>query len=481
MLLGLAYNEHYRAIIFRREYEQVKGIEDRSRELFSRIGKFNGQDHKWTFGRGKTIELAGVKEDADVEKFQGRAHDLKAFDEITAFTKEQYQFLVAWARTTRRNQRVRVIVTGNPPRFPTGDWVKEYWGPWLQKDHPSPALDGELRWYATIDGEDVALKNGLPFKHGNETIRPQSRTFIRSLIQDNPYLMATGYLSRLMGLPGRLRSQLLLGDFDTENEVPNRAYYNYDPARNDLVAPYVNDRPMYFSLDFNVDPSVMTLWQELVAGEYPMAYAGKDRPLYCFGEIHLSPGIDVKALAMLALLGIDDHGKKPDGCRWPENFRGFINHQNPVTAYGDASGGQRRVESDGQGSAWSHVNSILRENLGRRYVVDVPAANPPVFDSLVSVNEGFFDQVHGTVGMFISPVCTMTKRDLMSVVKKADALEIDKSDKTLTHLSDTVRYIRHRRKPTKLGLKTLRNLDQHLRGNDYAGTPMGRIPNPLGR
>jgi len=44
-------------------------------------------------------------------------------------------------------------------------------------------------------------------------IEPKSRSFIPARIQDNAYLLDTGYVSQLQGLPEPLRSQMLFGDF----------------------------------------------------------------------------------------------------------------------------------------------------------------------------------------------------------------------------------------------------------------------------
>ena len=49
--------------------------------------------------------------------------------------------------------------------------------------------------------------------HKGELITPLSRTFIPSHVEDNPFLMATGYKATLQALPEPLRSQMLKGDF----------------------------------------------------------------------------------------------------------------------------------------------------------------------------------------------------------------------------------------------------------------------------
>jgi len=118
-----------------------------------------------------------------------------SFDEITHFLESQFRFLIGWLRTTVPGQRCRVICSGNPPTDAEGDWIIQYWGPWLDKNHPNPAKPGELRWYVRYPGndKDSPVESGAPFMHKGELITPQSRTFIPSHVEDNPFLMSTGY------------------------------------------------------------------------------------------------------------------------------------------------------------------------------------------------------------------------------------------------------------------------------------------------
>ena len=135
------------------------------------------------------------------------------FDEATNFLESQVRFLLGWLRTTVANQRCQALLTFNPPTNAEGRWVMSYFAPWLDDKHPAPAMPGELRWFATIDGADQVCEDGTPFEHDGETITPQSRTFIPSRVSDNPYLTGTGYLAQLQSLPEPLRSQMLKGDF----------------------------------------------------------------------------------------------------------------------------------------------------------------------------------------------------------------------------------------------------------------------------
>lgn len=212
-LLGLAATAHRRSLILRREYPQLKGVIDRSREIFTGRGEFNSTNGIWRLHDKRVIELGSVQYAEDVTKYQGRAHDLKAFDEISNFLESQYRFLIGWNRSTIPGQRCRVVGAGNPPTSADGEWVIRYWGPWLDGQHPNPATPGELRWFAALDGKDVEVENGVPFVRNGETVLPRSRTFIPARLGDNPYLTNTSYEAVLQGMPEPLRSQMLYGDF----------------------------------------------------------------------------------------------------------------------------------------------------------------------------------------------------------------------------------------------------------------------------
>jgi len=216
LVIGLALTAHRESIIFRREFPQLKGIVRRTKKILNKAKasyRYNGQDKVFYLDDERYLELGAVQYEDDWEKYQGRPHDLKVFDEICHFLKSQYRALIGWLRTDVEGQRCRVVVTGNPPTSPEGEWVKQYWGAWLDPKHPNPARPGELRWYAVLDGEDVEVSGPEPIEHDGELIQPRSRTFIPARVEDNPYYMNTGYKATLQALPEPLRSQMLKGDF----------------------------------------------------------------------------------------------------------------------------------------------------------------------------------------------------------------------------------------------------------------------------
>lgn len=215
LLLGLASTSQDHSIIFRREAVQLIGIEERMTQIVGTRKGYNSQTGVWRLPGGRVMELGSVKEPGDWIKYQGRAHDAKLFDEICHFTEIQFRTLIGWLRTDKPHIRQRVVCAGNPPTTAEGEWVKRYWAAWLDPKHPNPAKPGELRWYVTNEaGEDEEVPGPEPVKVGDDMVKPKSRTFIPSSVEDNLFLLSTGYKATLQALPEPLRSQMLRGDFN---------------------------------------------------------------------------------------------------------------------------------------------------------------------------------------------------------------------------------------------------------------------------
>jgi hypothetical protein len=214
LLLGLCLTSQEHSIIFRRESVQLIGIEERMAKITGTRNGYNSTTGVWRLPGHRVMELGSVKQPEDWMKFQGRAHDLKAFDEITHFLETQFRTLIGWLRSDNPNIRQRVVCAGNPPTSSEGQWVKKFWAAWLDPNHPNKAKPGELRWYVSDEkGEDMEVSGPERVKVGNDWVLPKSRTFIPSSVDDNIFLSSTGYKATLQSLPEPLRSQMLRGDF----------------------------------------------------------------------------------------------------------------------------------------------------------------------------------------------------------------------------------------------------------------------------
>lgn len=231
LLIGTAISDHTNSIIFRKEYQQIKGLEQEAQKVLGSREGYNAQDHIWRIpGTSKIMEFGSVPNEADVERFQGRAHDLKGFDEICHFSKTKYKYLTLWLRSTDPAQRCRIIAAGNPPTSAEGLWVIEYWGPWLDPNFPDPAQPGELRWpviasddseaeifFATLEEaiEHAKTLREPPVDENGKILPPRSRTFIPGYLEENPDLAKSGYKSVLAYASKDLKN-LAAGTFDVQ-------------------------------------------------------------------------------------------------------------------------------------------------------------------------------------------------------------------------------------------------------------------------
>jgi len=219
LLIGLGITEHQRSIIFRREHKQLAGIIERVHQIRRTRDGYNGQENRFNLPDGRLLRLGGMQHPGDEQAYQGQPHDLMGFDELTQFQEAQFRYVLTWNRSTDPSQRCRVVGATNPPSTAEGEWVIRFWAPWLDDQHPNPALPGELRWFVSDEhGKDIEVEGPAPILVGSEWMMPRSRSFIPSSVDDNPFLTATGYKATLQALPEPLRSQMLRGDFTAGRE-----------------------------------------------------------------------------------------------------------------------------------------------------------------------------------------------------------------------------------------------------------------------
>jgi hypothetical protein len=128
-------------------------------------------------------------------------------------------------------------MASNPPLDSTGDWLIDYFGPWLNDTHPNPAKPGELRWYLPgEDGKDYECRKGDSTVIAGQTVYAQSRTFIPSFFTDNPFYDAQKYAASLAAVPEEFRARLISGNFmlarqDQPNQVIPTAWIRAAQAR----------------------------------------------------------------------------------------------------------------------------------------------------------------------------------------------------------------------------------------------------------
>lgn len=259
LMLGLAINYHQQSIIFRRAMSQTKALITRAKKIVGDKGEnFNKTEAWYTLPDrdglppDRFMRFGSVNNDGDEERYQGNPHDFVGFDEGAHFSEELFRYLTGWNRSDFEgdpkypNFRCRIVVASNPPMDVTGDWMFDYWAPWLDPEYPNPAMPGELRWFvrSPVDERDIEVHRTDKFvwvtnekgeatkepnynfdpeeyKHPDKmklVITPRSRTFVPARVTDNPYYRNGGYLSNLQSMTGDARRKLLDGEFKKSTE-----------------------------------------------------------------------------------------------------------------------------------------------------------------------------------------------------------------------------------------------------------------------
>lgn len=222
--IGLSLTKHKNSLVMRRQHKQASKLVERFMNIIGNRDGYNGQDQIWrlnTEGVDRVIDIAGCQHEDDKQKFKGIPHDLIFFDEVSDFSESQYRFIIGWNRSADVKQRCRIVSAGNPPTSPEGFWVLNYWGAWLDEQHPmfGKVKPGELLWYTTIEGEDTLVDGPGPHEVKNSDgttmmLKARSRTFIPGRLQDNPDLAETNYLSNLAAMPEEIRAAYMEGRWD---------------------------------------------------------------------------------------------------------------------------------------------------------------------------------------------------------------------------------------------------------------------------
>jgi hypothetical protein len=229
--IGLALTQHRKSLILRPQYTELTDLIDKTIKFYGTREGFNSSSPPSLKTADKRfIQFGACANPGDEFAWQGQEKDLYFFDEVVNFREDQVRFIMTWNRTDIKGQRVRTVFASNPPVNTQGDWIIGMFRPWLDSTHANPAADGDLRWFITDkDGKDVEVESSEPKEdgyNGDGTIRyriPKSRTFIRSSIDDNPYV-SPDYKATLDAMKEPYRSALRDGNFmlarkDEDNQL----------------------------------------------------------------------------------------------------------------------------------------------------------------------------------------------------------------------------------------------------------------------
>lgn len=134
--------------------------------------------HTFKFSNGSTIECTYIAHEHDLETIQGAEYSTIILEEAGQHSRKVFDLLRLSLRTTEHNIKVKMLCTFN--------WMGKGFG-WLKK----------LCWDKVYD----------------EGMKPESISFLRATVKDNPSLFDNSdYMDMLKALPEALRKRNLEGD-----------------------------------------------------------------------------------------------------------------------------------------------------------------------------------------------------------------------------------------------------------------------------
>ncbi len=243
------------------------------------------------------------------------------------------------------------------------------------------------------------------------------RRFIKNTVSGYDIVLAQPYENRhvLDAVPDfydRLKGSYDAKFFEQEvlgsylNVQAGVVYQSFIRSRNVKEMSVDPERPLFWALDFNVDPMSSIVAQK------------KGDQVHVLDEIVLNRASTEEACAEFL-------------ARYPD-------HQAGLVVYGDASG--QRLQTSGT-TDYRMVRDNFRQTPYRNAKFKVPASNPSVRERIALVNSKLFSANEEAV-LFVDPRCKDLITDFEEVTYKPDSSVIDKEkDSKRTHLSDALGYL----------------------------------------
>lgn len=212
--------QDYRAVIFRRNYNQIAvsgGLWEESVSIYGGIkGARSAKSPKyhWSFSDKASLNFDYLGRDEDLQKWQGSQITFIGFDELTHFTEKQFFYMLSRNRSTC-GVKPYVRATCNPD---ADSWVAKLIEWWIDPEtgYPMKERSGKLRYMARINETLIwGDTKSEVISQGADPSKIKSVTFIASTLQDNKMLMLQdpSYLANLEALPLVERERLLHGNW----------------------------------------------------------------------------------------------------------------------------------------------------------------------------------------------------------------------------------------------------------------------------
>lgn len=150
-------NPNFRAIVFRKDLDDLSDIIDTSAELYSIYGTYNRakNDMTWNFDSGGwlTFSYHSMEYSAFHDRYQGKQYPYIGIDEVTQMSFKKFKILTMSNRNAY-NIRSRIVGSCNPD---PDSWVARFIEWWIDQETglPIPERAGKVR-YCYMAGDDIS-------------------------------------------------------------------------------------------------------------------------------------------------------------------------------------------------------------------------------------------------------------------------------------------------------------------------------------
>jgi hypothetical protein len=228
-----------------------------------------------------------------------------------------------------------------------------------------------------------------------------------------------------------------------------QCYYPFvdDTHTANLSNAYRATGDLAFCFDFNVDPGIAVIAQEVELPSIPKTVGLQigDKVLF-EGQQLTKPGYGT---GVLGEVYIPRNSNTPAVCR--KLIADWGDHKGRIMVYGDATGGARGTAQT-EGSDWDIVKNLLYAHYAENQVVMCVPPSNPTERSRVNAMNSRLQTADGEIHMMVDPVrAPNTVKDLEGVrLLEGGGGEIDKKiDPKLTHLTDGLGYYVERNFPIR--------------------------------
>jgi hypothetical protein len=198
--LRFVYNPAYRAIILRREKEDLRETIDRGREMYYATCpgvEWVEKRMRFEFPTGASILMGSAQYEKDIEQYKTFQFSYIGFDELTTFTKKQYVYMLSRNRAKAGSHLPLMVRSGTNPEGVGHAWVFKRF------------VEGKDPFRIYRYRYEIEKPDGSTFE------TELTRQFIPSSIFDNTHIADVGdYIAGLRSMGKDLAEALLYGKWD---------------------------------------------------------------------------------------------------------------------------------------------------------------------------------------------------------------------------------------------------------------------------